>query len=54
MIVPQDKEETLNDFIDDRPAHTTISGIKEHMDSVFEDVPKYGPESGDLAVANFD
>jgi len=43
----------LNGFIDDRTLHTTISDIEERVDSAFENVPKYGPESGDLAVANF-
>lgn len=43
----------LNGFIDDRTLHTTISDIEERVDSAFENVPKYDPESGDLAVANF-
>jgi hypothetical protein len=42
-----------NDFIDDRTLHTTIGGTEERVDRAFEDVSKYGPESGDLAVANF-
>ncbi|MDS0473509.1 hypothetical protein [Natrinema sp. 1APR25-10V2] len=51
--MPQDKKEMLNDFVDDRTLHTTISDIEERIDSTFENVPKYGPESGDLTVANF-
>lgn len=51
--MPENDEEVLDEFIDDRKLQTTISDIEERVNRTFEDVSKYGPESGDLPVANY-